>query len=70
MPEEKKEEKKLELKDPEMQKRMDGVDKSMKAGSTMIIAAVESMGFKLDDKQKAKLETVYAMSFLMSAMSM
>lgn len=64
------EEKKVELKDPEMQKKMDGVDKSMKAGSSMIINAVESMGFKLDDKQKAKLETVYAMSFLMSAMSM
>lgn len=62
--------KKVELKDSEMQKKMDGVDKSMKAGSTMIIAVVEGMGFKLDDKQKAKLETVYSMAFLMSAMSM
>lgn len=54
---------------PETDEKLKRIDKSMKAGSGMIIAALEGMGFKLDDKQKEKLEAVYSMSFLMSAMT-
>lgn len=58
------------VNNPETAEKLKGIDKSMKTGSSMLIAVVEGMGFKLDDKQKETFETAYAMSFLMSAMSM
>ena len=58
------------LSNPETAKKLEGIDKAMETGSDMIIAAVEGMGFKLDDKQKEKIKTIYAMAFLMTGMTM
>ena len=64
------EEKKIELKDPEAQKKMDGVEKAVDIGLQLVLASLDTMGVKLDDKQKEKLKTTYAMAFLMTTSSM
>ena len=64
------EEKKVELKNPEEQKKLEGVEKAVDIGLQLVLASLESMGFKLDDKQKEKLKTTYAMAYLMTTSTM
>jgi hypothetical protein len=60
----------VELKDPEAQEKMDAVEKAVDIGFQLVLASLESMGFKLEDKQKEKLKTTYAMAYLMTSTTM
>lgn len=60
----------MELKDPETQKKMDSIEKAIDVGLQLVLASLDSMGVKLDDKQKEKLKTAYAMAYLMTTSTM
>lgn len=60
----------VELKDPETQKKMDSIEKAIDVGLQLVLASLDSMGVKLDDKQKGKLKTSYAMAYLMTTSTM
>lgn len=60
----------LELKDPEEQKKLDKTEKAVDIGFQLVMSALDTMGVKLDDKQKEKLKTTYAMAYLMTTSSL
>ena len=54
----------LELKDPKAQEKMDSTEKAMRIGVDIMRSSLETMGFKLDEKQVARFELNYAMSVM------
>lgn len=60
----------VELKDPEEQKKMDAVEGAVDIGFQIVLTSLSTMGVQLDDKQKEKLKTTYAMAYLMTTSTM